>query len=110
MKISYEAEPKRRLFTIRHDSNEKNTIESVVELIIIPDIFGKRPAGYIHKVYTDTDFSGRGHASGLVNKAIKTAFEQYDCYKVFLISDEKTAPFYEKLGMCRHQFGMQIRS
>ncbi len=93
-------EPKRLLFT------RKNS--SVVELIILPDIFGQKHVGYIHKVFTDTEFRRRGYASELTKEAINRAKKE-GCYKVFLLCDEKMVSFYEKIGMSRHQVGMEVR-
>ena len=110
MKVIAGSEPRRFLF---HEdrSNVGGSSEpvSVVELIILPDLFGKRPAGYIHKVYTDEGFRNIGYASTLVKKAIEFAKEQ-GCYKVFLICSKDTVPFYEKnCQMKLNQVEMEVR-
>lgn len=86
----------------------KGKVRSVVELEIIPDIFGEKPAGYIHKVYTDKDYQNKGIATELILKAIKYA-ERAGCYKVFLLCQAATVPFYMRLGFKAEQMGMVHR-
>ena len=81
---------------------------SRVEMFILPDLFGKRPSAYIHKVYTDAAFQGRGLASGLVREAVEYARER-GCYKVFLVCQEDVFPFYEMLGFQKGQVEMSVR-
>jgi len=80
----------------------------MVELIVLPDILGKRPAGYIHKVYTVEQFRNHGYASMLVREALEQA-KRDGCYKVFLICHESMVPFYERFGLSKHQVGMEVR-
>jgi len=103
LKIFMVEAPRRYLFS--HE--DEDIVKSVVELIILPDILGRKPAGYIHKVYTDERFRNRGYASKLVKEALMQAKKE-GCHKAFLVCDETTVPFYEKLGMKRHQMGMEV--
>ena len=95
-------EPKRKILVIK-DGDE---ILSLVELIIIHDIFGKRPCAYIHKVYTIDREQGKGYASRLVKEAIRYAKNQ-GCYKVFLICKEDLIPFYNRLRFEKDQVSMR---
>ncbi len=104
MKIAKGAKGHREVFTY----SEGGVPRSMVELIVMPDLFGKRPVGYIHKVYTDETHKGRGLATSLVRKAVDFAREK-GCYKVFLTCREETAPFYEKSGFKKEQVGMVLR-
>ena len=82
---------------------------SIVELLILPDILSTgRQCGYIHKVYTDISSRNNGYASKLVTQAMDYA-KSHDCHKVFLICNDETVPFYEKLGLERSQVGMVKR-
>lgn len=106
MKITNtEKTPLRYIFT---KQDETRATVSLVELIILPDLFGRNPCGYIHKVYTDELHQGRGHASELMEKAIEKAREN-GCYKLFLICQPDITPFYEKLGLQAKQVEMEIR-
>ena len=80
-------------------------MRSVVELIILPDLFGKRPAAYIHKVYTEDSYQGRGIATSLVKEAISYA-KEHGCYKVFLVCRGETVSFYRRLGLHEDKVGM----
>ena len=81
---------------------------SRVEILILPDLFGGRPAAYIHKVYTDSEHQGKGLASGLVREAIEYA-KMKGCYKVFLVCREGIAPFYERFGFQKGQVEMRLK-
>ena len=100
MKLVSARKPKRRVFSADGDS--------IVEIIILPDIFGMKPAAYIHKVHTDEEHRGKGYATKLVKEAIEYA-QREGCYKAFLICHRETVPFYERCGMKESQAGMEIR-
>lgn len=104
LKVKKVPAPRRMLFTKR----EGDQIVSLVEMIILPDVQGRRPAAYIHKVETDEEFRGGGHASVLVKEALGAA-ERMDCYKVFLVCDPGVAGFYSRLGLRQHQISMAVR-
>jgi len=82
--------------------------ESVVELIVIPDILGRRPVGYIHKVVTAEECQDKGFATELMIIALASA-KDMGCYKVFLICGDENRGFYERLGFKPHQSGMELR-
>ncbi|MEM4274770.1 MAG: GNAT family N-acetyltransferase [Candidatus Nitrosocaldaceae archaeon] len=100
--VKYVKEPIRYIFSISDNGN----IKSVVELIIIYDIFGGRPSAYIHKVYTAEKYQRQGFATKLLNDAINKAKEM-NCYKVFLVCDDKLVDFYERLGFFIDQHSMR---
>jgi GNAT superfamily N-acetyltransferase len=92
--------PRRKVFRVKG--------KSIVEVVILPDIFGKRPAAYIHKVYTESEHQGKGLATGLLREAIEYARKE-DCFKVFLICKDDVIPFYTKLGFKAEQAGMVLK-
>jgi GNAT superfamily N-acetyltransferase len=86
--------PQRIVF--EHD--EKGEIISLVELIILPDLLGRRPIAYIHKVCTDKQHQHQGLATKLMKQAIEKA-EELNCYKLFLVCKRDIAQFYDQLGL-----------
>ena len=102
MKLSTKSPPNRQVFT-KLDAHRR--IAATVELVMLPDILGRRPAGYIHKVFTEEGQRGHGYASQLIERALRRA-EKLGCYKVFLVCDENAVPLYQKLGFERNQVGM----
>jgi GNAT superfamily N-acetyltransferase len=105
LKLARAKNPQRFTFT----ESDKQGVVCCVELILLPDLFGKRPAAYIHKVYTDERSQGKGKATALINKAIAMARKE-GCYKVFTIcKNDETAKFYERFGMIRDQLGLTLR-
>jgi len=105
LKLVRAKKPQRFTFT----ESDREDVVCCVELIILPDLFGERPAAYIHKVYTDESCQRQGRATGLVNQAIAKARKE-GCHKIFTIcKDEETAKFYERFGMVKDQLGMTLR-
>ncbi len=104
LKVDISEKPRRVTFS----ETSEGEIVSLVELIIIPDVFGQRPAGYIHKIYTDEKYQGKGLATKLVNDAIRCA-EKSGCHKVFLITTLENVKFYEGLGFEADQCGLVRR-
>lgn len=105
MKIVPVEPPSRFVFTKKF----RTRVVAMVEMIILPDLFGRRPAAYIHKVYTDVNHQRRGYAAVLVKEAIDSAFSM-DCHKAFVVCASGMATFYEKRGMTADQLSMVIRN
>ncbi len=99
LEIHTAKEPEHYIFNIMN--------KSVVEMIVIYDVFGKRPAAYIHKVYTAEEEQNKGYASRLLGMAIDVA-KQLNCYKVFVICNEDNKAFYQKNGFKADQISMRI--
>ena len=68
-------------------------------LVVIPNLTrGARPYGLIENVVTHSDHRRRGYGKGVVEGALKIAWET-ECYKVMLLTgNESAVQFYEKCG------------
>lgn len=104
IKVKNDLQPRSIILT----KKEVGKVISMVQLVIIPDILGGRPSGYIHHVNTAQTHRGKGVALQLVKDAIRRAKDE-GCYKLFLTCDRSLIPFYQKAGMREYQLGMDIR-
>ena len=102
MDIRDVSQPERKVFTAKDDNGR---VVSIVELFVLPDIFYKSPAGYIHKVYTEPTRQKEGLASKLVQIALAYA-KDIGCYKVFLVCHPENFKFYADLGFKKNQSEM----
>ena len=102
MKLELTPKPRRVIFA---ESNDFCDVRSMVELIILPDVFGEKPCAYIHKVYTDKESQNLGFATKLVKRAVRYSVK-CGCHKVFLVCDESLLPFYSNCGLKKDEVGM----
>ncbi|MBN1533438.1 MAG: GNAT family N-acetyltransferase [Spirochaetes bacterium] len=82
-------------------------------LAFIPNLTrGGRPIAFIENVITRPESRNRGHATRLLQEAIRLSWEQ-DCYKVVLMSNVKRTEahrLYESIGFKRDsKYGYEIR-
>jgi GNAT superfamily N-acetyltransferase len=103
---TFKTGPVQSIILTKKDKIDK--ISSLVQLLIIPDILGGRPTGYIHHVNTAQKHRGKNLASDLVKEAIQVSKDK-GCYKLFLICDKSLIDFYQKAGMKEKQSGMEVR-
>ncbi len=83
--------------TIFSKKGETGDVLSLVELFILPDIYGGQQCGYIHKVNTNKEHEGKGYASELL-KCAKDYAKLMGCHKIFLICHLDVSEFYVKNG------------
>ena len=83
----------------RFEKTVDNKVVAQVILYVLEDVVeNRRPAGYIHQVQTHKDHRRNGYATELVKQALKKA-KAMNCYKCFLICDQKLVPLYKGAGM-----------
>jgi predicted GNAT family acetyltransferase len=94
-------------------AQEDETPVASCSLSFIPNLTrGGRPIAFIENVITHPDYRMRGHATRLLQEAVRKSWER-GCYKVVLMSNVKRTDahrLYERVGFRRDtKFGFEIR-